>query len=79
MIGIHNPSGAATSPTLISPQRRAWLYAAQSRRNQGTNFLHDLQSLMLRYHSRADTINPQIRKYKPANQWATPPTLQRAL
>ena len=34
---------------------------------------------MLRYHLIANTINPQGRKYKPANQWATPPTLQRVI
>ena len=79
MIGVHNPFGAATSPTLISPQRYAWLHAAHSRLNQDTDFLQDLQSLMLRYHPRASTVNPQGRKYKPANQWATPPELQRAI
>jgi len=79
MIGVHNSNGAATSPTLISPQRYAWLHAAHTRLNQGTDFLKDLQSLMLRYHPRAGTINPQGRKYKPASQWATPPTLQRAI
>ena len=66
MIGVHNPNGTATSPTLISPQRYAWLHAAHSRLNQGMDFLHDLQNLMLRYHPRAETINPQGRKYKPA-------------
>ena len=34
---------------------------------------------MLRYHPRAETLNPQGMKYKPANQWATPPTLQRTI
>ena len=34
---------------------------------------------MLRYHPRAGTVDPQGRKYKPANQWATPPELQRAI
>ncbi len=67
MIGIHNPSGGAVSPTLISPQRHAWLHATHSRLNLGTDFLQDLQSLMLRYHPRAETLNPQGRKYKPAN------------
>jgi hypothetical protein len=76
MIGIHNPSGAATSPTLISPQRYAWLHAAHAHLNKGINFLHDLRSIMLRYHPRAATLNPQGRKYKTANQWATPPALQ---
>ena len=66
-------------PTLISPQRYAWLHATHSRLNLGTEFLQDLQSLMLRYHPQAETLNPQGRKYKPANQWATPPTLQRAI
>ena len=68
MIGVHYPSGAATSPTLISPQRYGWLHAAHSRLNQDTDFLQDLQSLMLRYHPRASTVNPQGRKYKPANR-----------
>jgi hypothetical protein len=58
MIGIHNPNGAATSPTLISPQCYAWLHAAHSRLDQGTDFLQNLQSMMLRYHPRAETINP---------------------
>ena len=79
MIGVHNPNGAATSTTFISPHRYAWLHAANSRLNHGTDFLHDLQSMMLRYHPRTETINPQGRKYKPANQWATLPTLQRAI
>ena len=79
MIEIHNPSEGAVSPTLISPQRYAWLHATHSRLNQGTDFLQDLQSLMLRYHPRAETLNPQGRKDKPANQWATPPILQKAI
>ena len=79
MIGVHNTTGAATSPTLISPQRYAWLHAAHSRQNQGTDFLQDFQSPMLKYHPRAGTVHPQGRKYKPANQWATPPELQRAI
>jgi len=73
MIGAHNSNGAATWPTLISPQRYEWLRAAHARLNQGTDFLQDLQSLMLRYHPRAETINPQGQKYKPANPWANPP------
>ncbi len=72
MIGVHNAIGTATSPTLISPQRYEWLYAAHACRNQGTDFLKDLQSLMLRYHPRAGTFNPHSMEYKPANQWATP-------
>ena len=79
MIGVHNSNGAATSPTLISPRRYEWLHAAHTRLNQGTDFLKDLQCLMLRYHPRAGTVNPQGRKYKIANQWATPPTLQRVI
>ena len=58
MIGIHNPNGAATSLTLISLQRYERLHAAHSRMNQVTDFLQDLHSLMLRYHPRAETINP---------------------
>ena len=42
MIGVHNPNGAATSPTFISPKRYAWLHATYSRLNQGTSFLQDL-------------------------------------
>ena len=34
---------------------------------------------MIRYHPRAETINSQERRYKPANQRATLPTLQRAI
>jgi hypothetical protein len=31
MIGLHTPTGTAISPTFISPERYAWLYAAHSR------------------------------------------------
>jgi len=34
---------------------------------------------MLRYHPRAETINPHGRKYKPSHQWATLPKVQRAI
>ena len=34
---------------------------------------------MLQYHPRAGTINPQGRRHKPTNQWATLPTLRRAI
>ena len=79
MIGVHNSNGAATSPTRISPQRYERFYAAHARLNHGTDFLQDLQSRMLRNHPRARTINPQGRKHKPANQWATLPALHRAI
>jgi hypothetical protein len=79
MIGVYNSNGAGTSPTLISPQGYEWFYAAHARLNNGTDFLSDLQSLLLRYHPRAETINPEDMRYKPANQWGTLPTLQRAI
>jgi len=69
----------ATSPFLISPQRYAWIHVAHSHMIQGTEFLHDLQSMMLRYHPRAEIINPQGRKYEPSHQWVTLPKLQRAI
>jgi len=68
MLGVHISNGAATSPTLISPQRYEELDAAHAGLNHGTDFFQDLQSIMLRYHPRAETINPQGRRYKPANQ-----------
>ena len=65
MIGVYNSNGVATSPTIISPQRYECLHAAHTR--YLTDFLKDLQSLMLRYPPRAGTINPQGRKYKHAS------------
>ena len=79
MIGVHNSNGVAISPTFISLQRYKWLYAAHVRLNHGTDFFQDLKSLMLRYQPRTETINPQGKRYKIANQWATLPTLQLAI
>ena len=79
MIGVHTPSGAIISPTLISPKRYQWLHAAHSHRAQPEAFNHDLPKLLARYHPRAKSLNPQGRKLKLANHWATMPTLQKAL
>ena len=79
MIGLHNPTGAVISPTLISPERYAWLHAAHSRRKPPENFTHDLLKLLARYHPRAKSLNPQGRKLKLSNHWAIPPLLRAAL
>jgi hypothetical protein len=79
MIGIHSPSGATASPTLISPRRYAWLYAAHSAMYPERDFMPDLHELMLRYHPKSEQRNPQGRKLKSKNQFASPPPLQRAL
>ena len=79
MIGVHTPTGTPISPTLISPERYAWLYKAHSQRARPNRFIQDLLTLLARYHPRAKSLNPQGRKLKLANHWATPPALQRAL
>jgi hypothetical protein len=79
MIGIHTPTGTVISPTLISPERYAWLYAAHSRRRQPEDFTHDLLKLLARYHPRAKSLNPQGRKLKLSNHWAIPPLLRVAM
>ena len=79
MIGVHTPSGAVILPTLISPERYKWLHAAHSQRAQLEAFTQDLLKLLARYHPRAKFLNPQGRKLKLANHWATMPTLQKAL
>ena len=76
MIGVHTPSGSVISPTLISPERYKWLHADHSQRAWPEAFSHDLLKLMARYHPRAKSLNPQDRKRKLANHWATMPTLQ---
>jgi hypothetical protein len=77
MIGLHIPTGAAISPTLISPERYAWLYAAHSRRHPPENFTQDLLKLFSRCHPRAKSLNPQGRKLKLSKHWAIP-TLPRS-
>jgi hypothetical protein len=79
MIGAHTPSGSVISPTLISPERYKWLHAVHSQRGRPKAFTHDLLKLLARYHPRAKSLNPQGRKLKIANHWATMPTLQKAL
>ena len=79
MIGVHTPTGKIISPTLISPERYAWLYKAHSQRTRSDEFIQDLINLLARYHPRAKSLNPQGRKLKLANHWATLPALQRAL
>ena len=79
MIGIHTPSGAAILPTLISPERYTWLYAAHSRRHPPENFTHDLLKLFSRYHPKAKSLNPQGCKLKLSNHWAIPTLLRITL
>ena len=79
MIGVHTPTWKIISPTLISPERYAWLHKAHSQRARPDGFIQDLLNLLARYHPRAKSLNPQGRKLKLANHWATPPTLQQAL
>ena len=47
-----------------------------SREIQMAPFTQDLLKLLARYHMRAKSLNPQGRKLKLANHWATMPTLQ---
>ena len=79
MIGLHTPSGSIISPTLISPERYAWLYAAHSRRREPETFTQDLLKLLTRYHPKAKSLNPQGRKLKLSNHWAIPTPLRTAL
>ena len=79
MIGVHTPSGTAISPILISHERYKWLHAAHSQRARPEAFTHDLLTLLARHHPRAKSLNPQGRKLKLANHWATVPTLHQAL
>jgi hypothetical protein len=67
MIGLHTPTGTVISPTLISPKRYAWLYAAHSRRRPSEDFTQDLLKLLARYNPRAKSLNPQGRKLKLTN------------
>jgi len=75
MIGVHTPSGTGIPPPLISPERYEWLYVAHTQRAQPEAFTQGLLELLARYHPRAKSLNPQGRKLKHANHWATPPTL----
>ena len=79
MIGVHTPSGTVISPALISPKQYKWLHEAHSQRARPEAFTHDLLKLLARYHPRAKSLNPQGRKLKLANHWATPPIVQQAL
>jgi hypothetical protein len=79
MIGVHTPSGSIISPTLISPKRYKWLHAAHSQQARPEAFNHGVLKLLARYHPRAKSLNPQGRKLKLANHWATMPTLQHEL
>ena len=79
MSGVHTPSGTVISPTLISPERYKWLHRAHSQRARPEAFAQDLLKLLARYHPTARSMNPQGRKLKLANHWATMPTLQQAL
>ncbi len=79
IIGVHTPFGSVISPTLISSERYKWLHAAHSQRGRPAAFTQDLLKLLARYHLKAKSLNPQGRKLKLANHWATMPTLQHAL
>ena len=79
MKGVHTPTEAAISLTLISPERYTWLHAAHSRLNSTTNFTRDLLKLMPRYHPRAKSLNLQGRTLKLANYWAISTSLRQAI
>jgi len=79
MIGVHNHTGAAIFPTLLSHERYKWLYETHSRLHNQTEFTQDLLGLMSRYHLKANNFNPQGRRLKLANHWANPPRLRQAI
>jgi hypothetical protein len=70
MIGVHHPSGAVVSPTLLSTERYTWLYSQHCKHISSANFVADLTHLMQRYHPRTKLLNPQDIVSKIPNQWA---------
>jgi len=76
MIMIHTPTWKGICPTLISPERYEWLYAANSRLAQPEGFKLDLLKLLSRYHPMAKSLNLQGHKLKLANHWTALPLLQ---
>ena len=79
IIGVHNHSRVAISPTLLSPERYQWLYETHSRLQNQTDLTQNLLGLMSRYHPRAKTLNPQGCTQKLASLWAIPPKLRQAM
>jgi len=76
MIGLHTQSGAAISPTLIFPERYAWLHIIHHRLAPTSDFIQDLGRLMTIYHPQTKLLNPPSMRINAANQYATPPNLQ---
>jgi hypothetical protein len=79
MIGVHHPTGAAVSPTLLSTERYEWLYSQHCKHTSSTDFITDLTLLMQRYHPRTNRTNPQGIVSKIANQWAITNQLASAI
>ena len=79
LVGVHFPSGATVSPTLISMERHTWLYHQHQTHADSRSFDRDLVAMMARYHPMSKTPNPQGREFKLSNQWALPYELTRAL
>ena len=79
MIGVHHPTGAAISPTLLSQERYAWLYSQHCKHTSSTDFVTDLAHLMQRYHPRTKRLNPQGARSKTTNQWAITHSLASAV
>jgi hypothetical protein len=79
MIGVHHPTGAAVSPTLLSTERYTWLYSQHCKHSSSTNFINDLTHLVQRYHPRTKRLNPQGTLSKITNQWAITQILASAI
>ena len=79
MIGVHYPSGAAVSPTLLSTERYTWLHSQHCKHTSSNNFVADITRLMQRYHPRTKLLNPQSIVSKIANQWAITHNLASAI
>ncbi len=79
MIGIHYPTGAAVSPTLLSTKRYAGLYSQHCKHTSSIDFIADLTHLMQRYHQRTKRLNQQGIASKITNQWAITHSLASAI
>jgi hypothetical protein len=79
LIGIHTPTGAAISSTLISPAIYKWIHAAYLRLAHIKNFLKDLLKLSSIYNAWSKSLNPQERQLKLANHLAIPHPLRQAM
>ncbi len=79
MIGVHNHTGAAVPPTLLSAERYAWLYSQHRKHTSSTDFITYLTHLMQRYHPRTKRLNPQGSVSKITNQMAITNSLTSAI